>query len=193
MKWIIASDVHGYPERCRKIAELTEKEGAERLILLGDLFHGPKYPWLGYLEKRLPVPRKDDHFFEAVCEALTPVMDRITAVRGNWDTDEDMERSPFPIAEKKSELPLGSRTVLLFHGEECHEENLPPVRKGDVVLVGHTHIPKCRILKDCFLFNPGSVSLPKEGTYSGYILMEDGVFFWRDLDGNTVMRCDVNA
>ena len=33
----------------------------------------------------------------------------------------------------------------------------------------------------------------KEGTYPGYMLMEDGVFFWRDLDGNTVMRCDVNA
>ena len=31
--------------------------------------------------------------------------------------------------------------------------------------------------------NPGSVSIPKEGSHHGYMTLEDGVFLWKDLDG----------
>ena len=31
--------------------------------------------------------------------------------------------------------------------------------------------------------NPGSVSIPKEGSHHGYMTLEDGVFLWRDFDG----------
>ena len=31
--------------------------------------------------------------------------------------------------------------------------------------------------------NPGSVSIPKENSWHGYIVLEDGIFTWKNLDG----------
>ena len=31
--------------------------------------------------------------------------------------------------------------------------------------------------------NPGSVSIPKENSAHSYMIMEDNVFSWKDLDG----------
>ena len=43
MKWLAASDIHGSAHACRKLLEAYDREGAERLILLGDLlYHGPR-------------------------------------------------------------------------------------------------------------------------------------------------------
>ena len=37
MKYMFASDIHGSAYYCRKMLDAFEKEGAERLVLLGDL------------------------------------------------------------------------------------------------------------------------------------------------------------
>ena len=43
MKWMIASDIHGSAYYCRKLLEAYTEEGADRLLLLGDiLYHGPR-------------------------------------------------------------------------------------------------------------------------------------------------------
>ena len=43
MKYMFASDVHGSAFYCRKMLEAYREEGAERLVLLGDLlYHGPR-------------------------------------------------------------------------------------------------------------------------------------------------------
>ena len=43
MKYMFASDIHGSAYYCRKMLDAFEKEGAERLVLLGDLlYHGPR-------------------------------------------------------------------------------------------------------------------------------------------------------
>ena len=43
MKLLIASDIHGSAYYCRKMLEAYEKEGAQRMLLLGDiLYHGPR-------------------------------------------------------------------------------------------------------------------------------------------------------
>ena len=43
MKWMIASDLHGSAYYCKKMLEAYDKEGAQRLLLLGDiLYHGPR-------------------------------------------------------------------------------------------------------------------------------------------------------
>ena len=36
--------------------------------------------------------------------------------------------------------------------------------------------------------NPGSVSIPKEQSHHGYMIIEDGQFLWKDLDGNEKMK-----
>ena len=43
MKLLIASDIHGSAYYCEKLIERFEKEGAEKLLLLGDLlYHGAR-------------------------------------------------------------------------------------------------------------------------------------------------------
>ena len=43
MKYFIASDIHGSAYYCRRLLEAYEREGADRLVLLGDiLYHGPR-------------------------------------------------------------------------------------------------------------------------------------------------------
>ena len=43
MKLLIASDIHGSAYYCRKMLDAYEKEGAQRMLLLGDiLYHGPR-------------------------------------------------------------------------------------------------------------------------------------------------------
>ena len=43
MKLMIASDIHGSAFYCEKMIEAYKREGADRLLLLGDiLYHGPR-------------------------------------------------------------------------------------------------------------------------------------------------------
>lgn len=171
MKIIIASDIHGSAYYCEKLLEAYEREGAERLILLGDiLYHGP----------RNDLPR--DYAPKKVIGMLSAYKSRILAVRGNCDTEVDQMVLPFPILADYAVLALSDRLVYLTHGHKYNEENLPPLAKGDILINGHTHVTARREHEDYTYLNPGSVSIPKEGTPHGYILLEDGVFSFRTLD-----------
>jgi predicted phosphodiesterase len=56
-------------------------------------------------------------------------------------------------------------TVFATHGHLFHKDRLPPLRRGEVLLHGHTHIPELKQLAcGISIFNPGSVSLPKGGS-----------------------------
>ena len=58
MKLLIASDIHGSAYYCRKMLEAYEKEGAQRMLLLGDiLYHGPRND----LPKEYAPQRSDPH------------------------------------------------------------------------------------------------------------------------------------
>ena len=63
------------------------------------------------------------------------------------------------------------------------------LKQGDILLNGHTHIPANRNMGSYIYMNPGSVSIPKENSAHGYMIY-DGVFLWKDLDGNVLdMPC----
>ena len=72
----------------------------------------------------------------------------------------------------------------MTHGHKFNEGNLPPVQNGDILLHGHTHVPKISEHENYTYLNPGSVSIPKENSYRGYIILENGVFSFKDLDNN---------
>lgn len=66
------------------------------------------------------------------------------------------------------------------HGHTYNSENLPPLNNGDILLHGHTHIP---IIMDMGIYtyiNPGSISIPKNGSDNSYLIMDNGKFeFYR--------------
>ncbi len=176
MKILIASDIHGSALYCRRLIEKYEKEKADRLFLLGDiLYHGPR--------NDLP----DEYAPKKVIEMLNEKKDEIFCVRGNCDTEVDQMVLNFPILADYAVLSVGERLVYATHGHVFNENNLPPLKKGDILLNGHTHVPKCTEHESFVYMNPGSVSIPKENSARGYIILENGVFTWKSLDGETIM------
>ncbi|MBQ8555096.1 MAG: phosphodiesterase [Clostridia bacterium] len=172
MKWLIASDLHGSAYYVRQLMHAFEREGADRLLLLGDiLYHGPRNDL-----PREYAPRK-------VIALLTPCRERILCVRGNCDTEVDQMVLPFPIMAPYAALPVGPRLMYCTHGHVFNSANLPPLMPGDVLLHGHTHVPAWEEGATHVYLNPGSVSIPKEGSWHGYMTLEDGLFRWMDFDG----------
>lgn len=167
MKLFIASDIHGSAVWCKKMLEAFEKEGADKLALLGDiLYHGPRNP--------LP----DGYAPQEVFAMLNPVADRIIAVRGNCDSEVDQMVLDFNVSSDYAVLYDGTTKITLSHGHRP----VPPLGKGDVYITGHTHVPLNTVEKEGYRhLNPGSVSLPKEGSAHGYIVYENGNFAFKTL------------
>ena len=65
------------------------------------------------------------------------------------------------------------------------------LKSGDILLNGHFHVPACENIGEFIYMNPGSVSIPKEASAHSYMIMEDGVFIWKDLDGNEYNRVEL--
>lgn len=177
MKFMIASDIHGSELYCRRLIDAYKIEKADRMILLGDiLYHGPR--------NDLP----DGYAPKKVIDLLNAMKNEIFCVRGNCDTEVDQMVLDFPILADYAIITANDRLVYLTHGHNFNENNLPPLKKGDILLHGHTHIPKCTEHESYVYLNPGSVSIPKENSWHGYIILENGSFIWKDLNGNEMMR-----
>ena len=175
MKWFIASDIHGSAYYCKQMLASFEKEGADKMLLLGDiLYHGP----------RNDLPK--DYNPKEVIDLLNAKKDKILCVRGNCDTEVDQMVLQFPILADYCIITDADKVIYATHGHNFNENNLPPLCKGDILLHGHTHVPKCTPHENYTYINPGSVSIPKENSHHGYILLENGVFTWKDFDGNVV-------
>ncbi len=173
MKWMIASDIHGSAVFCERLLRAYDREGAERLLLLGDiLYHGPRNDLpVGYAPKK-------------VIALLNERRDDILCVRGNCDAEVDQMVLSFPIMADYAMVEEGGALIFATHGHLYNEEKLPMMKKGTVLLNGHTHVPKCVPHEDYVYMNTGSVSIPKEGSHHGYMIMENGLFIWKDLEGN---------
>ena len=173
MRLMVASDIHGSAYYGRAMLSAFDREEADRLLLLGDiLYHGP----------RNDLPR--EYQPKELIELLNQRKDRIFCVRGNCDTEVDQMVLHFPILADYCILPLGKRLLYATHGHHFSEDNPPLLQPGDILLCGHTHVPKCVEHEQFIYMNPGSVSIPKAGSHHGYMLIEDEKFLWKDLDGN---------
>lgn len=177
MKWMIASDIHGSEYYCRALCEAYDREKADRMLLLGDiLYHGP----------RNDLPREYNP--KRVIELLNARKQDILCVRGNCDTEVDQMVLEFPVLADYCVIAEGKQLIYATHGHRFCEEHLPPLHQGDILLHGHTHVPKCVVHETYTYMNPGSVSIPKEGSWHGYMTLEDGHFLWKDLDGKVRME-----
>lgn len=184
MKYIIASDIHGSAFWCNELLKAFEKEGADKLLLLGDLlYHGPRNPF------------PQDYGCPAVFTALNAQKDKITAIRGNCDSEVDQMVLEFPMLADYALVDDNGRTLFLTHGHLYNAENAPLLKKGDVLLNGHFHTPYHSELSSGAIYaNCGSVSLPKDGTPHSYIVYEKGALTWKDLKtGKTFDFLSLNA
>ena len=176
MKLMIASDVHGSGYWCERLLEAFDSEQPDKLLLLGDLlYHGPRNP--------LP----DGHNPKRVAELLSSIKDKLICVRGNCDAEVDQMVLPFPVLADYALLFLGDKTLYATHGHLAGPQNPPPLQKGEIMVNGHTHVPCQGVLENgAIYFNCGSVALPKEDTPHSYLVIENGVVFFKDLESGGI-------
>lgn len=175
MKFIIASDIHGSAKYCRLLIEAFKREGAEKLLLLGDiLYHGPRNP--------LP----EEYSPMEVVDMLSSVKEKVICVRGNCDSEIDQTVLPFPMPDYAFVFADGVN-MCLSHGHR----DVPPLNSGNVLITGHTHVP-LKQAGEYLHLNPGSVSLPKEDSYHGFVLYENRKFSFKNFDGEVLDGVDLN-
>ena len=171
MKLLIASDIHGSAYWCGRLCDELEKEHPDKLILLGDLlYHGP----------RNDLPR--DYAPKKVIPMLSALSQKIIAVRGNCEAEVDQMVLPFPCMADYAELLVDGKTFYLTHGHHANPQALPPLPQGSVFLSGHTHVKLDKTVDGIRCLNPGSVSIPKDGSHS-CLIYRDGEFsfhIWED-------------
>jgi len=177
MKYMIASDIHGSAYYCKKMVEAYAEEGADRLILLGDLlYHGP----------RNDLPK--EYAPKEVIAMLNGLKDQILAVRGNCDAEVDQMVLEFPIMADYALIEVDGFDLFVTHGHLYDEANPPLLRAGSVLLNGHFHVTPCHVHENFVYMNPGSISLPKEETPHAYLIYENHQFTWKNLETKEVFQ-----
>lgn len=161
MKLMFASDIHGSLPATERVLSLFAQSGARWLVILGDILnHGPR--------NALP----QGYAPAQVADALNPLASQIIAVRGNCDSEVDQMLLQFPITAPWQQVLLEHQRLFLTHGHLFGPQNLPPLAAGDVLVSGHTHVPVAEKHGEIYLFNPGSVSIPKGGFVASYGLLD---------------------
>ena len=155
MKLVIASDIHGSAYWCGKLMELIEQEQPDKILLLGDLlYHGP----------RNDLPK--EYCPKQVIPMLSAHKDKILAVRGNCEAEVDQMVLPFSCLAEYALLVADGVTFYLTHGHHANPDHLPPLEAGSIFLSGHTHVKMDEVRNGIRCVNPGSVSIPKDGSHS---------------------------
>lgn len=170
MKLLIASDIHGSAYWCARLMEEIRREDPDRVLLLGDLlYHGP----------RNDLPR--DYAPKQVIPMLSEIKEKIMAVRGNCEAEVDQMVLPFPCLADYAQLMVEGKLFHLSHGHHQNPQNLPPLPEGSVFLFGHTHVKLDESVCGIRCLNPGSVSIPKDGSHS-FLIYENGNFSFKILE-----------
>lgn len=174
MKLMIASDLHGSAYYTEKLLQAMEQEQPDKLLLLGDLlYHGPRNDLPGGYDPK------------AVIAMLNGVREKLLCVRGNCEAEVDQMVLDFPVLSEFGVVFADGITFYMLHG---HKNMDLPFQKGSVILSGHTHVPVLEERDGMIYANPGSVSIPKEGSVRGYLVYDNGLLCHQGLEaGETKM------
>lgn len=180
MKLFFISDIHGSLSNLETALECYQREEADRIVILGDaLYHGPRNP--------LP----EEYNPAEVASVLNRYKDRISAVRGNCDSEVDQMLIEYPMMETYSTILLENRKIFLTHGHIFGPDNPPQLNEGDVLAFGHIHLPVAEKRGAIYAFNPGSISLPKQGNPKSYGIFDGSKLQVKTFDGEILCETGV--
>ena len=183
MKLLIASDLHGAAPAVRALVDRIEAEAPDRIVLLGDLlYHGPRNDLPRDYDPKRVIPLLNGLAQEGV----------LIAVRGNCEAEVDQMVLDLPVMADYCILPAGEKLIYATHGHIYNGKNPPPLAEGDILLHGHTHVPAwTEFGQRNVCLNPGSLSIPKENSPHSYMILENGVFYWKDVETGEIYHTRV--
>lgn len=179
MTYLIASDLHGSLSAVQRLLKIFDEGHYDRLILLGDFSnYGPRNSVPGDLDA------------PTIVSLLNERADRITAVRGNCDSEVDQMLFRFDMMRDYTVLSYEGKRLFLTHGHIYNAERRPGLGI-DALLYGHTHVWRCeRGYDGVVVCNPGSPTFPKGGNPPTYATLKDGILAVHRLsDGLTIRQC----
>jgi len=167
-KAVVISDTHGSPGPVKRI---LERNGEDLLIIhCGDfLYHGPRNPLPG------------DYDPEELAALLRQYCRRIEGVRGNCDSEIDLMQIGLVDLPEARTLVISDTELFISHG---HKEFGLPFEQG-IIISGHTHISHLSREGKLIFLNPGSPSIPKDGTGGSYATIDfvKGVIYLKSIEG----------
>ncbi|WP_042461410.1 phosphodiesterase [Neobacillus dielmonensis] len=176
MKLGIISDTHGGYENTLQALKLLK--GSDQICHLGDvLYHGP----------RNDIP--ETYNPKQLAEFLEGRKD-IVYIRGNCDADVDEMVLGQDLSHKSRVITFDNYKFYLVHGyEETEEERILRAKElgCQVVISGHTHVKVLKEQDGVIVLNPGSTTIPKDGT-SSFAFYENGQIELWDLDNQLQIK-----
>ena len=173
MKIMFISDIHGIKRNLDLIKEKYKELGCNKLVVLGDLYYiGPRNN------------RKEEYDINSVKIFLESMKQDMICLRGNCDSDVDIEVSNFPIINELGYISDKNNDIYLTHGHIYNEDNwnMP----NTILIYGHYHIPFIKEKDNMIFANPGSISLPKNGYNPSYMIYDGEKLVIYDIFGNEI-------
>ena len=178
MRILFISDIHGIKKNLKTVEERLKKEHFDLLVVLGDLFYiGPRNDL------------KEEYDISYVRNFLDTYKEKIICMRGNCDSEIDVEVCDFPILTNLGYIQTDGLDIYLTHGHIYNEKNWN--KENTILVFGHYHIPFIKEIGNNIYINPGSISLPKEGNPPSYMIYEDRKFTIYDKDNNIMIEKEV--
>ncbi len=173
MKYLVTADVHSDTKAINLLIDITERENIDAILIAGDL-----------------CPKNID--FMRLSEV------RYIAVRGNSDFLWDYRDMELSIPKEYAVLSLNENThIAITHGHIMSEaKEIPyPLKNGDILITGHTHVPK--LYKDeagIIQLNPGSPSRPRSADGPTYaIISENEIQLLSYPEGKILKKLALNS
>lgn len=167
MKIGIISDIHGYPKQFEKAVKYFE--GCDMVLCAGDLlYHGPRNPILeGYDPMGLA---------QAIKDFMLPML----ISKGNCDAEVDEMVLELPLISSVVVYEKDGTRFMVLHGHLQDDKRLREIAESykiDVMITGHTHVKKCEKHGKTIYVNPGSISIPKDGSATIAVYEKDEIKF----------------
>jgi hypothetical protein len=176
MRIFFMSDIHGSSVYLRLALEAFNSEKCDAIAILGDImYHGPRNP--------LP----EGYNPAEVASIINDYASKITAVRGNCDSEVDQMLIKYPMMDSSAVILADNRKFFLTHGHICSPEKLPALNPGDIFAYGHTHIPAAYETDGIYIFNPGSTTLPKSSHMPSYGIYAENSLSVKSLEGEVIL------
>lgn len=174
MKILFFSDIHGIKKNLRKLDRAIDKENPDKIVVLGDLYYqGFSDVVKGMFDNK------------AVYEFLRSYNNKLIVLKGNCDSDADIEKCELPIYDDLTLINTDGIDIYLTHGNNYNYDNNSFQEKG-ILVYGHDHIPYIRVKKDITYICVGSISLPRNEFGSTYMIYNNRKFTIYNIDGDLI-------
>lgn len=173
MKLMFISDIHGIKTNLEKIKIKFKELNCDKLIVLGDLFYiGPRNSLI------------EGYDINYVKDFLEEFKDKIICIRGNCDSEIDLQVVSFPVVNELSLISTINNDIYLTHGHIYNESNW--YKENSILVYGHLHKPFIKRQETNYYINPGSISLPRGNSDPTYLIYDEKKFTIYDIYDNIV-------